>query len=82
MLFADPLAEDNPFCQYENDTSTVFVSQYPWDDQFTPVSDSCTVSTKDVCANEVSDPTIPTYGAPLQCYFDEDISTVCECVCE
>ncbi len=83
------LTETHPSCHLENVSSTIWVSQYPWQDQFTPVADKCELSRQDVCENEVAGLPSGKTGVLLNCYYEENIflvrswraTHVCDRVC-
>ena len=70
------LFEDNPLCTNEPLESTIFVSEWPWDNQFTPLADFCEQTPDDVCPKEVGEERYETessFGLLLHCYYEEAV---------
>ena len=71
------LTENNTQCHIEPVSSTIWISEYPWKDQFSAVADHCTLSASDLCPNEVLDVfQDPDYGIQVNCYYEEAIYQV------
>ncbi len=71
------LMEFHPACKLESVGTTVWIDQYPWKDQFSPIADVCSQTDDDVCPNEVLGVVKdPFYGVFLHCYYEESIYQV------
>jgi hypothetical protein len=68
------LLEDNPGCHDEPLATTVPVSEYPWDNRFTPVADYCEELSQTSCLAEHPGRSQAVYGAPVFCYYEENVS--------
>ncbi len=71
------LMEAHPACRLEGVRTTVWIDQYPWKDQFSPIADTCSQTYDDVCPNEVVGlKPDPFFGIFVNCYFEESIYQV------
>ncbi|CAE7685523.1 unnamed protein product [Symbiodinium sp. KB8] len=76
FMSTSKVMEGNPDCFYIDYSSTVNVDQYPWNGQFTPLSDYCEDVNHIPVPDEdgvITEEAAEKPGTPLYCYFEEDI---------